>query len=253
MIIDKCALVITSCVHVSAPYTFLTDAGERVRQYVESISFFIKETAIRKIIVCDNSDYTYPQSLYDLARSCDKELELLSFRGNVELVKKFGKGYGEGEILEFVLSKSVLIADVEGFIKVTGRLKVTNIDQVLDRSNRWENYFMPISLLRPRFMVPGAARRCVDVRVYYTTRDFFKNVLLTAYKKVRDDETLFLEHAYHDAMKLFAEKVKCFAVAPEIIGMSGSNGWIFTQRTYLKKLLIRVASFLGYIKPIYEP
>lgn len=252
MIIDKCALVITSSVYVSASYTVLVDPGEREKQYKESILFFIKESPLTKIIVCDNSGYRYPDSLYDLGRSYNKEIELLSFQGNNELVANYGKGYGEGEIMQFVLSNSSLIRQVEGFLKVTGRLKVINVTELLRRCDHWENYFMPISLLRPRFMVPKAARSCVEVRVYYATKSFFNKVLFHAHEEVRDKETFFMEHAYHNAMAKSPVKVKCFPVPPEIIGMSGSNGWIFRERSFIKKALIKFVSFLGYIKPIYQ-
>jgi len=249
---DKSALVITSCVHVSAPYTSLTDAAQREQQYMGAISFFITESPFTKIIVCDNSGHVYPSSLNALAETKNKTLELLSFTGDNDLVAQYGKGYGEGQIMEFVMNNSVLIKQVEGFLKVTGRLKLVNSAEVLKRSRHDQCYFMPISLLRPRFMVPKAARPCVEVRVYYATVSFFNEVLLDAYKKVRDNNTYFLEHAYHDALVLHAGKVKCFPVAPEITGVSGSNGWVFTKRSYPKRLLIKMVSLLGYIKPTYK-
>jgi hypothetical protein len=179
-----------------------------------------------------------------------KEIELLSFQGNNELVANYGKGYGEGEIMQFVMSSSSLITRVDSFLKVTGRLKLVNAGKLLRDCNHWENYFMPISLLRPRFMVPKAARSCVDTRVYYSTRIFFADVLLNAYKEVRDNNTFFLEHAYHKAIANSSVSVRCFSIPPEITGMSGSNGWVFKERSRWKKMLIRVVSFLGYIRPV---
>ncbi|HET9429636.1 MAG TPA: hypothetical protein VFO70_00610 [Chitinophagaceae bacterium] len=252
MISDKCALVLTSTVYVSSPYTKLVDPEERKKQYYESIEFFIRESQLKKIIVCDNSGYHYSASLYDLARSYNKEIELLSFQGNKELVADYGKGYGEGEIMNFVLTSSNLIKGVEGFLKVTGRLKFINVDRVLSRCNHWENYFMPVSLIRPRFMVPKPARSCVEVKAYYTTIKYFKEVLFNAHTDVRDKNRFFLEHAYHKAMALSPVNVKCFPIAPEFVGISGSNGWKIKERGRLKKMLIKFVSVLGYIKPIYR-
>jgi hypothetical protein len=259
MISDKCALIIPSSVHVSARYTTLLDPGQREAQYLDSLSWFIRESPLTRIIVCDNSGYHYPKSFYELADFHHKKIELLSFNGNSMLVQEYGKGYGEGEIMEFVMKHSLLLQEVEGFWKVTGRLKVVNFYKLLRQSKVTENYFMPVSLLRPRFLVPRAARRCVEVRVYYVTTAFFKRVLLTAYKEVRDDQTFFLEHAYYQAIVQSyaasagsgsATRVRCFPTAPEITGMSGSNGWVFKERPWPKKLLIKFVSYLGYIKPI---
>ena len=77
MLPDNCALVITSTVNVSAPNTVLADPEQRRVQYLDSIRFYIAETPFTKIIVCDNSGYAYPASLYQVAESCKKKLELL--------------------------------------------------------------------------------------------------------------------------------------------------------------------------------
>ena len=249
---DKCALVITSSVYVNTRYTALLDAGERERQYFDSLEFYIRETPFQKIIVCDSSGYIYPGSMRWLAEEHHKQLELLSFNGDKAAMEQHGKGYGEGEIMEFVLTHSHLLKEVEGFLKVTGRLKLINAEKLLQKAHHQQNYFMPISLIRPRWLVPPAARPCVEVRVYYTTKDVFKNVLLDAYLNVSDDKTYFLEHAYHDALAASAVKVQCFPLAPEITGTSGSNGWSFRERPIWKKLLIRCILQLGYITPLYK-
>jgi len=249
---DKCALVITSSVYVNTRYTALLDAGERERQYFDSLEFYIRETPFQRIIVCDNSGYAYPQSMLRLAAEYHKQLELLSFTGDKTAMQRHGKGYGEGEIMQFVLAHSRLLEQVEGFLKVTGRLKLINTEKLLRKASHWQNYFMPVSLIRPRWLVPPAARPCVEIRVYYTTKDVFKNVLLDAYKKVSDDTTYFLEHAYHDALAASAVKLQCFPLAPEITGTSGSNGWTFRERPFWKKLLIRCILQVGYITPLYS-
>lgn len=250
---DKCALVITSSVRVSARYTSLVDPVERETQYIDSISYYIRETPFQKIIVCDNSGHHWPRSLTELARSFKKELELLSFIGDHASVERYGKGYGEGEILEYSMANSRLLKEADGFFKVTGRLKVVNIARLLRMSKATENYFMPISLLRPRWLVARAARVCVEVRVYYTTRTFFREVLLTAGKEVRDDQTFFLEQAYYRAMinaPKWSKRIHCFPVSPEITGISGSNGWTFKEHGLPRQLLIRMGILLGYIRPI---
>ena len=250
---DNCVLILPSSVHANARYTALMDPGERMQQYIDALSWYIRESSLKKIIVCDNTGYDYPADLHQMAVAHRKELELLSFHGDSALVESYGKGYGEGEIMEFIMTHSRLLKEADGFLKVTGRLKLVNLDEILRRIDTSKNYFMPISLLRPRWLVPRAARVCVEVRAYYVTKTFFEKVLQTAYKNVRDDQTFFLEHAYYQAIARWSkdiEKVECFPVAPEITGISGSNGWVFKERSRLKKILIRLAARLGYIRPI---
>jgi hypothetical protein len=250
MLFESIALILPSSVFVNAPYTVLQDPAKRESQYMDSIGFYIRETPFTRIIVCDNSGFVYPPSLQMLAASYDKEIELLSFTGNITLVTSLGKGYGEGEIMEYVFKNSRLLRAVNGFLKVTGRLKLVNVTPVIQKSDIDRNYFMPVSLLRPRFLVPRAARPCVDIKVYYCTKQFFSDTLLTVYKTVRERETYFLEHAYYTAIAASGKRVYCFSPAPEFTGFSGSNGWRLKERSKLKKLLIRAAALAGYIRPV---
>lgn len=245
-------MVITSSVLVNTRHTVLVDPLERELQYLESLSFFIRETPFQRIIICDGSGYAYPKWTLELAAEHEKQLELLSFEGNKEAMGKHGKGYGEGEIMKYVLAKSRLMPQAEGFLKITGRLKLVNVEEILRRADHRKNYFMPISLIRPRWLLPVAARPCVEVQVYYATKAFFRDVLLDAYLNVSDDKKYFLEHAYHDAIAASQVKVQCFPMAPEITGVSGSNGWPLKERPYWKRLLIRGISYLPYIRPIYR-
>lgn len=249
---DKCALVITSSVYVNTRHTVLRDVSERERQYIDALTFFIRETPFRWIVVCDNSGYVYAETLAQLAAEHQKRLEVLGFVGDREAMERYGKGYGEGEIMAYALAHSRVLAEVDGFLKVTGRLKVINTEKVLEKADYLQTYFMPVSLIRPRWLVPAAARPCVEVRVYYIPTALFSRVLHEAYRTVSDDKTYFLEHAYHDALVASSASVRCFPVAPEITGVSGSNGWRFVERPGWKKWLIRVIFHLGYIRPLYK-
>jgi len=250
MSFDSIALVLPSSVIVSAPYTVLQDPVQRAGQYLDAISFYIRQSPFVRIIVCDNSGFVYPNALYQLAATHNKEIELLSFTGDTTLVNSYGKGYGEGEIMDFVFQNSRLLTKVEGVLKVTGRLKLINAARIMRNCKAGKNYFMPVSLLRPRFLVPKAAQPCVDIKTWYCTKHFFEEVLRFTYKTVRERDVYFLEHAYYTALKRSGAKIACFSPAPEFTGMSGSNGWLLKERSPLKKLLIRLSALAGYIRPV---
>ncbi|HXO76324.1 MAG TPA: hypothetical protein VN824_13825, partial [Puia sp.] len=192
MSFDSIALVLPSSVVVSAPFTVLQDPLQRAAQYLDAISFYIHQTPFARIIVCDNSGFVYPEALHQLAAAQGKEIELLSFTGDTALISSYGKGYGEGEILDFVFQNSRLLPKAEGVLKVTGRLKLINAAQIVRNCKAGKNYFMPVSLLRPRFLVPKAARTCVDTKTWYCTKQFFEKTLRPAYKDVREQQVYFL-------------------------------------------------------------
>lgn len=86
---------------------------ERLSQYAESLKFFIESKAFNKIIFCENSNYGTEglAALEEMARDNGVRLEILSFQGNVQQVERHGKGYGEGEIMEYVFDHSELVRE----------------------------------------------------------------------------------------------------------------------------------------------
>ena len=121
----------------------VTDTEERLKQYTDALEFLIREKAFSKIVFCDNSAYAVEQLqfLEDLAAGNGIRLELLSFQGDSAQCVRHGKGYGEGEILEYVFSNSDLLRNESFFVKMTGRLKVVNIRGICRRLKTDKIYF----------------------------------------------------------------------------------------------------------------
>ena len=142
-------LIITSTVSVNSCLTVLVDREIRLQQYIDSILFYLNAKVIDKIVVCDNSgfDYSELKFLSELACSNNKQIEFLNFKGSVNQIQEKGKGFGEGEIMKYILTNSKLFFEEEGsFLKVTGRLKVVNIDWVVKYLNPNINYFNAVNL-----------------------------------------------------------------------------------------------------------
>jgi len=220
-------MIITSSVYVNSGLTALKDPGVREAQYVDSILFYIRSKAIRNIVVCDNSgfDYANNDALTAEAKKLGKEIEFLSFAGDKDAIKEKGKGYGEGQIMEYTLRSSRLLGKEENFFKVTGRVLVLNIDRIVSRVIPGEACFQNVT------MNPFSTlhKRKVDTRLYYCSRAFFERHLLDAYKSVDDNGGRYLEHAYYD--KLIENKARWmeFAVFPRYTGISGSTGLSYSK------------------------
>jgi hypothetical protein len=243
------ALIITSSVFVTAGFTVLIDPDIRREQYMSSIEFFIKESVFRKIIVCDNSQFVYPASLQELAKMHQKEIELLSFKGDSELTRLRGKGYGEGEIMNYIFNNSNLLRSVDAFFKVTGRMTVKNVNAIIRFVKNKPCYFMSIPL-RPRFMKPDVQKYCVDTRFYYAKKAFFSEVLINAYNKVNDAAAHYLEHAYYDSIKQSSITPGNFIPVPEIIGVAASQGTVCKERSLIKKLVVNIMVLLRVVRTI---
>lgn len=195
----------------------LRDEKERLKQYEESIQFLLQSQAFSKVVFCENSNYGTDKISYlmEMAKENNVELELLSFQGNMEESCIHGKGYGEGEIMSYVFSHSKLIRTETYFVKITGRLKVDNVKDIVSRMNKEKTYFN----------IPNRTRRDIyDTRIYGMPISQFKEYFLDSYEQVMDDQGMILETVYTGILQSHHIKVSNFPRYPRIVGESGSGG-----------------------------
>lgn len=207
----------------------LRDEKERLKQYKDSIRSVLCSGAFTKVVFCENSNYGTEKmsSLMEIAEENGVELELLSFQGNDEKACIHGKGYGEGEIMEHVFSHSKLIETEDYFVKITGRLKVNNIRDIVSRMNRQRTYFnIPNSTIRNIY----------DTRMYGMPVSQFKDCFLHSYEQVMDEQGIFLEMVYTKVLREHNIKVHNFPRYPRIVGVSGSGGAIYDYTEWKCKI-----------------
>lgn len=214
----------------------LRNEDERFVQYEESLRSLLESRACSKIVFCENSNYG-TEKLYHLKTLAEKnriELELLSFEGDAAQTGIHGKGYGEGEIMNYVLSNSRLATAADFFVKITGRMQIDNIKEISVRLNRGKTYFN----------IPNRTRRDIyDTRIYAMPKKQFASYFKDSYEKVQDGQGIFLETVYTDILLKNSIHVTNFPRYPRITGISGSNGitygyteWKCKIRDILSKL-----------------
>lgn len=219
------------------PSLTLTDSDERLKQYISSIEYFLLKTSINEIVFCDNSNCSEGcfADLYLLAKRMNKKIEILSFKGNNKKVSVKGKGYGEGEIIEYAMNNSSLIKNSSFFMKITGRLVVENINDIVARLNPTVFYINMFNKIR------------VDTRLYAMPVEFYRKWFLDAKEYVCDAEGYYIEHVFTDIIR--KNKVCCrnFPKYPRYIGKSGSTGREYTYskvKCYMKDFL-SIFNFYG--------
>ena len=172
----------------------------------------IKQMNVKRIVFCDNSMALEPIGLNELANQYSKEFEWLSFRGdNLKAVAQ-GKGYGEGEIIEFALNHSTVLQKANYFIKVTGRVIVKNIDFLVTFMNTNRMYFCRNTSTN------------VDTKFYGLPVEDYKKAFLSLYKEVDDKKGKYLENLFSDQILGENLIVHNYIVFPDVQGISGSTG-----------------------------
>lgn len=211
--------IITGTIKPSAQIGQLVvrDEKERLKQYKEGLNSLLDLGTFSKLVFCENSNYGTEelQFLSETAQEKGIELELLSFQGDTENICIHGKGYGEGEIMEYVFSNSRLISGETYFVKITGRLKVDNGKELVNQLLENRTYFN----------IPNRTiKNFYDTRIYGMPVQQFKELFLHAYHRVMDGEGTFLEIVYTRILQDNDIKVYNFPRYPRIKGVSGSEG-----------------------------
>lgn len=207
-------LIITGCIKVNdnTPYVAVRDDRLRLDDYISTIKWAIESEVFDKIVFCDNSGYVYDdKEIQDLAKIRFKKFEWLCFQASPDLVNTYGKGYGEGEIIKYVLNNSKIISDSDYFFcKITGRLRISNIENLLRKD-------------RNCFMKKHYSKE-IDTRFYCISIDTYKKYMLNVYKNTYDSQGKYLEHVFYEALKKYKIKYKMFMERPLFLGISGSTG-----------------------------
>lgn len=221
----------------------LKDKEQRLKQYKSALNSLIDAKPDAKIVFCDNSGFGTDG--FEEEISCAKkkgiQLEILSFWGNSDAVIRHGKGYGEGEIIRHVLSESRLICDERYMMKITGRLRVDNIANLVSKVNQNRVYFN----------IPNIHRKDLfDTRLYAMPVKTYREYFETAYKRVDDDHGYYLEHAFTDAIFANGLKVCNFPCYPRIVGESGSGGAQYTYTEWKSRVrdILSVFNVYGQVR-----
>ncbi|WP_051525996.1 hypothetical protein [Butyrivibrio proteoclasticus] len=213
---DVCILI-TGCMFPQKNINKLSliDSEERKRQYLNSIEYYLLKTKYKKIVYCDNSSAKPFDNLYFLATQLSKEFEWISFQGNEEMVLSKGKGYGEGEIIDYALNHSKILARCDCFIKVTGRLVIDNIDWFLYLNKKY-TYF-------------DVHKQLIDTRCYLTNIRIFKERFMHVYERVDDNNKYYLEHVFFESYMKNNNLLRIIPFYLNIEGQSGSMGILYKK------------------------
>ncbi len=223
---DVCTLLITGCISPGSgiPTLKLIDEEERKKQYLSSIRYYIENSCFDKIVYCDNSNPIVETEILECANKNKKQFEWINFSGNQETVIEQGKGYGEGEIINYALGRSELLRNSSYMVKVTGRLKIKNINFLTRVARPKRIYFQPNAT--------EDKRKYINTRVYMMPILCYEKYFKFAYQEVDDKKGIYIEHIFGSIMEQNKIDYNRFLVVPDYCGMSGSTGAIYDQTAW---------------------
>lgn len=217
----KYVILLTACVNPDGmPFTVLNDASERLRQYRKALEFYLTESSY-PIVFCENTLCDFSD---DYKNYINKgRLEFITFDGN-KFDKTKGKGYGEAIIMEEAFRRSKLIAENNFIVKITGRLLVRNISQLIK-----DNTQMPT----PTIQTFSPNNNMIDSRLIVCPKSFYINDFLSQKELINDTKGKYFEHILYDTLLSRSSFIYIpFLHVPLIEGISGSSGKEYTHAGY---------------------
>lgn len=212
-------LLITSAITVaSEKLARLSSVNDRLKYAAEGIENWLSMVPELKIVLCDGSGYDLTSLVKQ--RWPGGQIEVLGFLNDSKAVSFLGKGFGEGQIVEYALKNSATLSSHDSFMKCTSKLWVSNFDFIRETCDKTR-----FNIETKRQGNNQLIYSRVDTRFYCVTKDFYATHLSEAYKSVSRLDKYHIEHAYlRCLLRAGVLNDFMFPTTPIVRGVSGSLG-----------------------------
>lgn len=198
------------------PHLKMEDLATRAIAAKSSV-FYFASLGARKIVIADATGTTLLNAddlsyLYQMGI----EVEQINYTQDHQAIVAKGKGFGEGELINFALSNSNLLQNHDNFFKCTGKIHCRNfneIEQMISQNN--------VSNIFWHLIDNTTVKPWVDTRFFFADKNFAKSKIIPIYKKC-DDQVAAIEHLLYPLLNDELSQAK--AVRPLLSGFSGATG-----------------------------
>ena len=118
-------IITTAALPGDVPFLEMRDSEQRIAKYLKAINIWLKKIPDLRIVLCDGTGFDWIDIVEE--KYPNHHFECLHFINDMNSVKKYGKGFGEIEILNFAVNNSRYVAEQSRFMKITGKYWVNNI------------------------------------------------------------------------------------------------------------------------------
>jgi hypothetical protein len=207
---NKICLLVTGTIVPNSNFVAHQNPAQRRSEYLKALKFYREMMKEMPVFFLENSVYDFNEDKEFFEFLKTNRITLLKFPVSDKFEE--GKGYQEFEMIDTAADR--LYGEFKGFIKVTGRYKVLNLDRiVLNGKSKM------IIDLHKKFKV-------AQTNVFYCDFDFYRRNFSGLYKKANDEGGMFIEKVIYNKLvnDHLLGSVKMFGENPQIQGVSGSYG-----------------------------
>lgn len=212
-------ILLTSSVEAMDTSGKLNDPDLRIKYTLKSIDQWGRINPCGRFIICDGSNFNFSEIVR--AKFPSLKIECIHFLNNYEMLLKHGKGFGEGEIIQYAIKNSSLIDNADAFVKCTGKLWVSNY---YDCVNQWNGKFLASAYFANVFSLKQLKIGYLDTRFYIANKNYFLENFGRAHLGLGGENGLSIEDTYLSILLEKKEKHFLFGRQPIICGVGGGSG-----------------------------
>lgn len=214
MMVRFCILLTSAIKPHSTAFSKRNDPVQREQDYIGVIRALAQTNY--PIVYCDCSDYPLTNIKKELSFRPADTYEVLQFDGSTFPPPR-GKGFGEFQIIKYATEHSVLLANCDFIVKITGRYSIENIVEILESIQVGNDTVMIADYDRQsRYTYSG---------LFIARPAFFTEYLFPLENFIDDSKSQFFEIALHKAIQHAVndgKEVLPFPVKPIVSGVSGT-------------------------------
>lgn len=215
------------------------DPAVRMNDYVEALKYYesVSPEVVDRIVFLENSDTDLTPLKNALQRASYNKVEFISVSSDYPPSK--GKGYGEFRMFDEGLLASEVIKADDHIWKVTGRLKILNIEQlILSAPSDYEVYcdLRDVPIIGESL----GGNLWMELRTFAFRRDAYDRYFRGEYSKSYVLEKKFFKTMKSALNNLNAQIIPRFRVQPIIDGYSGYSNANYRSTSYKAKEKLRM-------------
>ena len=223
-------ILLTSSVVAMDSSVALKDQESRIFHTLESIGKWAHISPSNKYVICDGSGFDFTPLIRKHYPNLN--IECIFFMNDAALIRKYSKGYGEGEIIRYALLNSQYLQESDYFAKCTAKLWVDNF---IACAKEWNGQFICKAFFANVFSPKQTILEYIDTRFYIMNKDFYLKNFSNIYVNLGLDdgssiEVEFLKQSYKLNLRKFL-----FATDPVISGVGGGSGKYYNT-SYVRRL-----------------
>lgn len=221
-------ILLTATIKPQTTYELnLTDSNKRYHQYVDNLIRLITTTNFTQFVFCENSNtwIKHSKMLEELCSYHGKEIEILSFSWDSEKTKQLTRAFWDQEIMEYAVQHSHILAKSEWFYKLTGRYRIKNLNEVIEKRRESKNIFI-------RW---GVGKDTVHTCFFKTTTSYFVEHFMWKADQLPRFENHSLERLYYRYIKQSGINMTIHKTHPIFSGERWAGGMMDESRLKQQK------------------